>query len=292
MNIPEREKLENHLRKQYSGIFTDSMVQQHIDDYIGFNFPEQMYQWLSSSSPNVKKILDIGCGYGAFVLLCRMRGVDARGIELEGFEIEYAQRRLKNEISQDIPEEVYIKGTANNLPFENSSFDAVTMWNVLEHIKYYKRTLKETYRVLKPGGDLYVICPNYFAFRKEAHYLVPWIPFMPKYIGKYYLRLLNKNSSFYEEYIYHRNNWSLLFSFFKTNFRLFSIQKSNYIEKIKNPEKIGNTNIRYFVNLIAELKMQKILYCLLRIKIFISNVAIYNPFKNSVVLHLNKEKGL
>ena len=64
----------------------------------------------------------------------------------------------------------------------------------------------EAIRVLKPGGLLYVVCPNYAALRREAHYHVLWLPLMPRRIASRYLRWRGRNPAFFEQHIYYRTN--------------------------------------------------------------------------------------
>ncbi|MEG5042702.1 MULTISPECIES: class I SAM-dependent methyltransferase [unclassified Microcoleus] len=54
----------------------------------------------------------------------------------------------------------FICGDATNLPFENESFDAVTMFEVLKHIPDHQKAVSEALRVLKPKGFLLVSSPN------------------------------------------------------------------------------------------------------------------------------------
>lgn len=54
----------------------------------------------------------------------------------------------------------FICGDATKLPFENSSFDAVTMFDLLEHVPDDKAATSEALRVLKPGGYLLLSTPN------------------------------------------------------------------------------------------------------------------------------------
>lgn len=44
----------------------------------------------------------------------------------------------------------------NGLPFKDQAFDYVTSFQVLEHVYEYKRYLEEAYRILKPGGKLFL----------------------------------------------------------------------------------------------------------------------------------------
>ena len=65
------------------------------------------------------------------------------------------------------------------------------MDQVIEHVAEQKRVLAEALRVLKPGGALYVACPNYL--RSTAHSKISFLPLMPKFLGSVYLRVRGKD---------------------------------------------------------------------------------------------------
>jgi SAM-dependent methyltransferase len=54
----------------------------------------------------------------------------------------------------------FISGDATSLPFESCSFDAVTMFDLLEHVPDHKKAVSEALRVLRPEGFLLVSSPN------------------------------------------------------------------------------------------------------------------------------------
>jgi SAM-dependent methyltransferase len=54
----------------------------------------------------------------------------------------------------------FVCGDATNLPFEDERFDAVTMFDVLEHVPDDRQAVREAFRVLRPGGFLLVSTPN------------------------------------------------------------------------------------------------------------------------------------
>jgi len=66
----------------------------------------------------------------------------------------------------------FICGDATDLPFENESFDGVTMFDLLEHVPNDCQAVREAFRVLRPGGFLLVSTPNenwrypYYRFMK------------------------------------------------------------------------------------------------------------------------------
>jgi ubiquinone/menaquinone biosynthesis C-methylase UbiE len=105
-------------------------------------------------------VLDIGCGSGLGpVLWCGIQGVKkVVGIDLSKESITAATSRL-----QKIKANVDIKfavGFAEELQFEDESFDTVVMGEVLEHVHDDKLALSEAHRVLRPGGVLIVSVPK------------------------------------------------------------------------------------------------------------------------------------
>jgi len=100
-----------------------------------------------------KRVLEIGVGAGSdFENWCKYAD-HATGIDLTEAGISLTKERLK---LNGVPEERYTLQTADaeNLPFENDSFDIVYTWGVLLCTPDTERAYRETFRVLKPGGTL------------------------------------------------------------------------------------------------------------------------------------------
>lgn len=202
--------VEGHLRQRYASIFTEGAINDHLADYVGPTFAGNVIGALKSAVQAGASVLDIGCGFGSFVLVAREEGFDARGVELEPFEVAFARRRLAVLRPQDDPERVYTQGDARELADTGARFGAITMWNVLEHIDRADDVIATAARLLSSGGFLFVICPNYAAFRQEAHYHVPWPPLLPRAIASRYLRWLGRDPAFFESSIFYRTNWGVL----------------------------------------------------------------------------------
>lgn len=61
-------------------------------------------------------------------------------------------------------DECHIKAFGENLPFDDNSVDFAICNAVLEHVKEPKKIIDEIYRVLKPGGELFVDIPFIYPF--------------------------------------------------------------------------------------------------------------------------------
>jgi SAM-dependent methyltransferase len=97
------------------------------------------------------KLLDIGCNIGLFLNEARMAGFDTTGVELNNACAEYARTHFELEVHSD-----YL----NNIAFEATSFEVVTLYDVLEHIPDLRGILADIRKILAPNGLLVVQSPN------------------------------------------------------------------------------------------------------------------------------------
>jgi len=98
------------------------------------------------------KILEIGCGTGLFT----KKFYEATKSDITAIDIS---EDLLNEARKSVPSVNFQKGDAMQLGFENNFFDIVFGSSVLHHLEFEK-SLKEIYRVLKPGGRIIFAEPN------------------------------------------------------------------------------------------------------------------------------------
>lgn len=110
------------------------------------------------------RLLDVGCGDGAFLALAQTRGWTGLGFDYETRMIELARQKGVDAQATDF--ETFCKGRA---PGE---FDAATLFDVLEHTPEPARLLALVRSLLKEGGRLAVTLPNArrpIPLRREQH---------------------------------------------------------------------------------------------------------------------------
>ncbi len=100
---------------------------------------------LLSKKENIH-LLDVGCSNGAFVWYANKVGINAEGVDPSEKAVENGRRRgLKIH-----------SGYLHGIDFENNIFDAVTLYEVIEHVADPRALLEECHRILKPGGVLVI----------------------------------------------------------------------------------------------------------------------------------------
>ncbi|MCI3952946.1 MAG: putative methyl transferase [Burkholderiales bacterium] len=118
-------------------------------------FGTDLTSWLKG-----KSALDLGCFTGG-------RGVawaERYGLaSLIGVDVSepYMTAAVEFSRSRNVPAE-YRLATAEGLPLEDAAVDAVLSFDVFEHVQDVPRALEECRRVLKPGGQLFVVFPSYY----------------------------------------------------------------------------------------------------------------------------------
>ena len=101
--------------------------------------------------PKPGRLLDFGCGGGAF-----LKRMSDQGWQVTGLDASVGAGRA-------VQEELGLKVLTGSLPHPDllpCSFDVVTMWQSLEHVHRPLTALREAYQLLVPGGKLIVATPN------------------------------------------------------------------------------------------------------------------------------------
>lgn len=101
--------------------------------------------------PKKGAILDVGAAAGFFLTVAKESGWETVGIEPNRWMVAWGNRKYGVNLKA---------GVLTQAGFKPESFDAVTMWDVLEHTPDPMAELREAWRVLKPGGVLVINYPN------------------------------------------------------------------------------------------------------------------------------------
>jgi 2-polyprenyl-3-methyl-5-hydroxy-6-metoxy-1,4-benzoquinol methylase len=139
-----------------------------------------------------QKVLLAGCGAGGDILPFHQAGAIIYGFDPDREGVEIAQMRAK-ELSLDPSS--YLIGVAERIPYASRSFDFVYCATVLEHVSSMGEALKEMIRVTKPGGNIYIMTPDYRT-TLEPHYKIHMLPNLfpgAKQLNKLMLRLLGRS---------------------------------------------------------------------------------------------------
>jgi ubiquinone/menaquinone biosynthesis C-methylase UbiE len=112
---------------------------------------------IDTYSPNAKFILDIGCGNGISTINFAQKGYQVTAVEPDSSLTVGAGaiRILKNKLGLTNIE--IFEDFAENIQFEDNSFDLVYVRQAMHHANHLNNFIKECVRVLKPGGILLTV---------------------------------------------------------------------------------------------------------------------------------------
>ena len=147
---------------------------------------------LGRESAGLGPRLDLGCGSGGFLVASTRREPNLVhvGIDPALRWLVVAAGRLK--ASGLAGERVsLVAAHAEDLPFEADTFGSVAAGDVIEHVNNQTQTLAEVWRVLKPGGRLFLASPNRLSLTPEPHVLVWGVGWLPERWREGYVRRVN-----------------------------------------------------------------------------------------------------
>jgi SAM-dependent methyltransferase len=108
-------------------------------------------QLIDFESLATKDVLEIGVGMGSHAQLLAPRSRSFTGIDLTDYAVKSTSERMKR-FDLDKPHIKILRMDAENLEFDDGSFDFVWSWGVIHHSSNTRRILQEIHRVLRPGG--------------------------------------------------------------------------------------------------------------------------------------------
>ena len=142
-----------------------------------------------------KQVLDVACGegYGSH-LMAQWGAKSVYGVDVDSDTIKKASQMFNDEGL------TYLDANAEELPFQDYSFDVIVSFETIEHLDAPEKFLSEIKRLLKPGGTVLLSCPNDYyyyenapvdnPFHKHKYHFFDFKTIAEKYLGKatnYYL---------------------------------------------------------------------------------------------------------
>lgn len=164
-HIPNQDKLDSYYSTHYQMSASEVLASEHRRI---FRLPEQYWLISQLQKQGLKSgdsILDIGCDKGYFLDICRRFGFIVQGVEPSTSAMEYCSF-----IGIDIKK---------NISEVTSTYNAVTMWHVLEHFTEPHFMIQKCHGLLKDNGLLFIRVPDFSSFWSRVLRQF-WIWFQPQ----------------------------------------------------------------------------------------------------------------
>jgi 2-polyprenyl-3-methyl-5-hydroxy-6-metoxy-1,4-benzoquinol methylase len=175
-----------------------------------------------------KKLLDIGSGTGDFLSTCRNDNWTVFGVE-------------PNEDARTISENKKVNAISDLSLLEETNFDVITLWHVLEHVANLLEYIEVLKSKLNPNGVLIIAVPNYKSFDAN-HYKEFWAAFdVPRHL-------------------WHFSQTSIKKLFANVSMRVEKTlpmkYDSYYVSMLSEKNKSGSTNFlkAFYIGLLSNLK--------------------------------------
>ncbi len=133
----------------YEGAVDPTFVEQNANRIHTFRkVLSRTLRSIGQHNGNGRRVLDIGCAGGAFLVAARDLGFDPVGVEPSRWLADYGRRTYNIDVRD---------GILQAGMFPDSSMDLVTMWDVIEHVPQPAEVMSVIHRLLKPNG-LFLLC--------------------------------------------------------------------------------------------------------------------------------------
>lgn len=103
-----------------------------------------------------QRVLEVGSGVGFDALAFLQAGADYTGVDLTPANVDRAKAHLR---PYGLVPNIQV-ADAEHLPFRDEAFDVYYSYGVLHHVASIERALAEAYRVIRPGGHIWILVYN------------------------------------------------------------------------------------------------------------------------------------
>ncbi len=130
-----------------------------------------------------QRVLEIACGRGALSYWLNHQGGEVWSADFSSEAVEMTQKLVSPHFPQATQR--ILRADFQQMPFDENSFDILISCETLEHLPEPEKALKEVFRVLKPGGRLYLTTENYLNITGLYRLYVEGIQRQPWRSGSY-----------------------------------------------------------------------------------------------------------
>ena len=134
------------------------------------DYPKKLISYLFKRFKMSKnqKILELGCGRGEFLNEFVKCGLEVHGVDISDYSEKFFTQLNFKKIDME----------NEKLPYQDNYFDFIYSKSFIEHFYYPEKIFKEAYRVLKPGGMIITLTPEwkyiYKSFYEDFTHRVPF----------------------------------------------------------------------------------------------------------------------
>lgn len=148
----------------------DISIEDREDVYEGIFSRIRKFKELNQDS----KLFEVGTGTGWIPIMCKLKGLNCKGIEISPHLVEFSKELGKK---YNVDPEIVL-GNIEDTNIGESEYDVILANCSFEHIEFWQAALEQVFRALKPGGLFFFYSTNKFAF-KSGEYNFPlysWYP--------------------------------------------------------------------------------------------------------------------
>ena len=134
------------------------------------DYPKKLINYLFNRFKMNKnqKILELGCGRGEFLNEFVKCGLEVHGVDISDYSEKFFSELNFKKVDME----------KEKLPYQDNYFDFIYSKSFIEHFYYPEKIFKEAYRVLKPGGMIITLTPEwkyiYKSFYEDFTHRVPF----------------------------------------------------------------------------------------------------------------------
>jgi ubiquinone/menaquinone biosynthesis C-methylase UbiE len=164
--------------------YFEENLQLNVERFVDTQEFKETLSIIDQYEPNAKTILDIGCGNGISAINFALRGYRVAAVEPDPSNTVGAGAIRKLKEIYGLNNIIVYESLAEEINFKDSSFDIVYIRQAMHHANDLNKFIKESVRVLKPGGLLLTIRDHVVFDQKDKEWFLEMHPLHKFYGGE------------------------------------------------------------------------------------------------------------